>query len=576
DTLEHYLEKHDPCSWSSIPPIIGVHIGFCPSFSGSSGPECWSTRITISCRLKSANCGPFWGPFYVTLGSERKKKDICAQNGLHFTHTHCEIVLRLVLDWYTAALQTVPPILTTTTNSSTNFPQDIGSRRTPDQPLPRPLGPNVATTVHSRGLGKREAGVGFVGCLRVWCEHTVSIGGAVVPTVAVLLVSSPVVNSGLEVDHRLSHCLSVNRMTEWWTVYHNRSDHQNKKKKYKKCNNNHHNCSNKCLKSHKCCDGHHINASKEKHQNKSKTQTLKEKERDRDSKPKKNSIHAKNNNNGNNELTTKCNNKKNKDISSSTSNHKLIKSKDNHHLKSAKDVISNNKSLNDLLDNNKSLSNRETSLDTNAKNSSLVVKEFKFFKEKAKQKKSITAAISKSPKTGIGSNTSGGTTSCKPSPKSSGDGLSTSGVSDSCPKHKSKTIGAKDPKHWCVGPKTSPSSGSNATSSANTSCDLKTIKVKPSAKTAKYSHSSDSPNNGCANSQRHATVNKTISQSPKATKNKTTIAETKDSKCPKSDGKRKNKVKIIKTNTLYDEDIIDGFAILSFKTFDDIEVLFDG
>lgn len=375
---------------------------------------------------------------------------------------------------------------------------------------------------------------------------------------------------------------------------HNRSEHQNKKKHNKSNANNHFNCNKSSKTKDKPFDGQQFNTSKDKHQNKNKTQSHREK----DNKQKKSSNSVKNNLDNNLTITTnKCNNNKknnNKDKErdnskdnskdNSSTNHKINKNKDNHQLKTNKDVINNNKSLNELLDNNKSLSNRETSLDTNQKKSCLVVKEFKFFKEKAK-KKNITeqkAATSKSSKVGIGTNSSNscGTTSCKQVLKSC-DVLSTSGVSDGSAKHKSKGIGLKETKHLrdgSVGSYSSTSTLSSATSSANISCDSKTVKLKTSAKTnksttnAKYSHSSDKTNDkNCSETKKNLSPNKTITQSSKATKNKTPIVESND-KCPKNESKRKNKVNLIRDNPLYDEDIIDGFAFLSFKSLDDIEV----
>ncbi|XP_054166375.1 putative uncharacterized protein DDB_G0277255 [Oppia nitens] len=71
----------------------------------------------------------------------------------------------------------------------------------------------------------------------------------------------------------------------------------------------------------------------------------------------------------------------------------------------------------------------------------------------------------------------------------------------------------------------------------------------------------------------------------KSTKNKIPIVKSKDNKCRKNEGKekqRKNKVNnnnnnsIAKPKPLYDEDIVDGFAILSFKSFKDLEIAING
>ena len=223
-----------------------------------------------------------------------------------------------------------------------------------------------------------------------------------------------------------------------------------------------------------------------------------------------------------------------------------------------------------------------------------MVKEFKFFKEKAKKKNSEQkAASSKSSKLSTVANETGtgGTTSSKQVLKSC-DVLSISGATDGS-KHKSKVTGQKETKQWRDGSVSSRSStttslgSSCATSSANITCDSKTVKLKTSAKNKispnKCKESSDKHNHSCETKKN--SPNKTNSQSPKVSKTKNSVSEsnrsdqTKDKnndkdkdKCPKSETKRKNKVNLIKDNPLYDEDIIDGFAILSFKCFDDIEV----
>jgi hypothetical protein len=140
--------------------------------------------------------------------------------------------------------------------------------------------------------------------------------------------------------------------------------------------------------------------------------------------------------------------------------------------------------------------------------------------------------------------------------------LSGSGLSDNSGKH-NKVIGHKDVKQWresSVSSTIAPNSGSSSDH-----------KVKTSAKN-KYNNKFD---NNCNNSNHNKSNSslKTISQS-KCSQSKTSKTKTstisKD-KCQKTNGKRNNKLSK-KDNILYDEDIIDGFAIFSFRNFHDLEV----